>query len=327
MKSLDFGRYVLSISATALLLAACGGAQPPVGASDATPQSSAIATQPARGGSWMLPGAKGRDLLYITKPFYPGTRGVYVYTYPHARLIGIIVGLGFSEGECVDKDRNVFVVDDVASNSVVYEYPHGDTSPIATVDVPFEGATGCSIDLSSETLAVSGGGSNDAVSTFAHNPKRGWRFPKTFSVPGMSHSFSCGYDSNGNLYVDGVNQSRAFELAELPHGGNKLKQITLNQSISAPGQVQWDGQHVAVGDPGVSIIYEFSISGSSGSETGSTSLGGGDNVEQFWIQGNTVIGPSVDGGTVGLWAYPGGGNPQKTITLEEPFGAVVSLAR
>jgi len=47
------------------MLAACGGSQTPIGAPGAMPQSRAIATHAQHGGSWMLPEAKGRDLLYV----------------------------------------------------------------------------------------------------------------------------------------------------------------------------------------------------------------------------------------------------------------------
>ena len=326
--------YTLGLSAAVAALFGCGGSQPPIGAPGVMPQSSAIVTHSERGGSWMLPEARGRDLLYISKPFYPGPRDVYVYTYPGAKQVGLLAGLGEPEGECVDKRGNVFITDAYvdAYDSAVYEYAHGDTSPIAILDVPHTGAMGCSIDPTSEKLAVSGGSSSDGVvSTFAYKPKRGWRFPKTYSVPGMTEGSFCGYDNKGDLYVDGVHQSSAFELAELPKSANRFIRITLNQSINSPGQVQWDGKHLAIGDTGVSpsIIYRFSLSGSGGTEVGSTTLNGSKMVEQFWIQGKTVVGPDYyySGAGVGFWPYPGGGNPDRTISLYDPFGAIVSLAR
>jgi hypothetical protein len=276
----------------------------------------------------MLPEARGRNLLYISKPFYPGARDVYVYTYPGAKLVGLLGGLGEPEGECVDKAGNVFIAD----VSSVYEYAHGDTSPIAIINSP-DGAGACSIDLTSEKLAAtSGTGSGAAVSIFGFKPQRGWRFPKILSVPGMAEASFCGYDNKGNLFVDGVSSSHAFVIAELPRGDDSFTKITLNQSITAPGQVQWDGKHLAVGDSGVSpsIIYRFSIEGSSGIEVGSATLGGSKAVEQFWIQGNTVIGPDYDFASttgVGFWPYPRGGNVKQTITLYNPWGATVSLAK
>jgi hypothetical protein len=277
----------------------------------------------------MLPEAVGRDLLYITKPFYPGPRDAYVYTYPQGKLVGRLAGLGAPEGECVDKEGNVFIVNSYVDtyDSAVYEYAHGGTSPIATLYIPYAGATGCSIDPTSEKLAVSGGSRAAVVSIFAYKPKRGWRFPKTYTVPNTSYGSFCGYDAKGNLYFDGTNQSQAFELAELPSGSDSFTTVTLNQSISAPGQVQWHDKYLAIGDAGVSpsVIYQFSISGSSATEVGSTTLSGSKRVEQFWIQGNAVIGPDYSGTDAGFWPYPSGGSATRTISLNSPFGATVSL--
>jgi hypothetical protein len=333
MRISDFSRWAFSICAGAAMLPGCGGSPPPIGAPGVMPQSRTIATHADRSGSWMLPEARGRDLLYISKPFYPGPRDVYVFTYPRAKLVGLLAGLGQPEGECADKSGNVFITSPSASyGSAVYEYAHGSTNPIATLDSPYLGATGCSVDPASERLAISGGGSGGRiVSIFAYEPKRGWRFPKTYSVSGMTEGSFCGYDNEGNLFVDGITEGGSFELAELPKGASAFTIITLNQNINAPGQVEWDGKHLAVGDAGVSpsIIYQFSISGSSGAEVGSTTLTGSKMVEQFWIQGKAVIGPdfSPSGTGVGFWPYPGGGNPDRTISLYDPFGATVSLAK
>lgn len=328
MSTFSQSGHAFTISAACALLAGCGASQPPIGTSGALPQTAVLATHADRGKSWMLPEAQGRNLLYISKPYYPGARDVYVYTYPGAKLVGMLGGLGEPEGECVDKAANVFVAD----VSSVYEYAHGGTSPIAIINSP-DGAGACSIDLTTEKLAAtSRTTSGAAISTFAYQPKRGWRFPKIISVPGMADASFCGYDNKGNLFVDGLSSARTFVMAELPKGSASFTTIALNQNITEPGQVQWDGKHLAVGDSGLSpsVIYRFSIEGSNGTEVGATTLGGSMEVKQFWIQGGTIIGPSYDFGStpgVGFWLYPGGGNVRQTITLENPFGATVSLAK
>jgi hypothetical protein len=50
MQDPAFTRYGLGMCAMAALLAGCGGSQPP----GAMPQTSAVATHPERGTSWML---------------------------------------------------------------------------------------------------------------------------------------------------------------------------------------------------------------------------------------------------------------------------------
>jgi hypothetical protein len=75
MKSLDFSRRALLCCAAIAMLASCGGSPPPIGASGAMTQTTAIATHADRGKSWMLPGAKSEDLLYVSDQLG------YVYVY------------------------------------------------------------------------------------------------------------------------------------------------------------------------------------------------------------------------------------------------------
>ena len=279
MKVLRLDRNALSVGAAAALLAACGS-QPPIGAT--SPMRQTVEK------SWMLPNAAGRDLLYITKKYLPNG-GIYVYTYPGLKLMGELdYGVG-AAGECVDTSGDVFIVEDPdGSSPAVYEYKHGGDSLFAQIDLP-TGGQGCSVDPTSERLAVTSG-SGSQLLTFNHTPKRGWLLPRRYSVPGMTSAAYCAFDSNGDLFVDGAGNTESFELAELPKGSHQFTTITLNQAIGAPGQVQWHEGYLSIGDTG-SHVYEFTISGSSATEVASTTLHGTDNIQQFWIQDQTLIGP------------------------------------
>jgi hypothetical protein len=48
------------------MLAGCRGAQLPIGAPGAIPETSALATHAAHGRSWMLPEAKVMNSLYVS---------------------------------------------------------------------------------------------------------------------------------------------------------------------------------------------------------------------------------------------------------------------
>jgi hypothetical protein len=168
MKNLGLGRYALCSCVAAALLAGCGGSQPPIGASGAMPQTSAIATHTTHGKSWMLPEARGRNLLYVSSG-----SSVYVYTYPRAKMVGVLADFEATRGECVDKAGDVFIIDHYAG---VDEYAHGGTSPIAMLDPPWSFNLGCSVDPTTGNLAVTGGG--DAVTIFPYNRTRGWRYPR-----------------------------------------------------------------------------------------------------------------------------------------------------
>jgi len=81
------------------------------------------------------------------------------------------------------------------------------------------------------------------------------------------------------------------------------------------------------------VIYQFDVSGSIATESGSTKLGGSTMVEQFWIQRGSVIAPDPkrscggsQAGCIAIYRYPAGGSAVKTIELPAAFGATVSLA-
>ena len=61
------------------------------------------------------------------------------------------------------------------------------------------------------------------------------------------------------------------------------------------------------------MIYRLAISGSSGTKVGPTPLTGSKDVVQFWVQGKRLIGPDAGLADVGLYNYPAGGSPTKTI--------------
>ncbi len=109
-------------------------------------------------------------------------------------------------------------------------------------------------------------------------------------------------------------------------------------TIHFPGDVQWDGKYVAVADQECSgFISSYSTciyqtTGAGGKIVGKTPLTGSGDILNFWIDGNTVIGPIWDDegyNTVPFWKYPAGGKPTKTLKkgFGDPAGAAVSVAQ
>jgi hypothetical protein len=222
---------------------------------------------------------------------------------------------------------DVFIADMGASDIV--EYAHGGTSPIAVLSDPGYSPAACSVDPTSGTLAVtnvekqSGGHGNVVI--YKHAKGR----PKAYYTdPVMDNVGYCDYDNKGNLFVDGLGSGGVFTFAEIPAGSTSFTNITLSQPIGSPGGVQWDGTHIAVGDKVINVIYEFIIKGKKGTEVGTTPLVDAVEVDDFWIDRPNVIGPDFGAADVGIWAYPSGGSPKKTITgLSQPVGVVVSAAK
>jgi len=305
--------YGLSVMFAAAALAGCSGAAPS-GGPGLLPQSVAASAPAAGGGA----------LLYVTDTV---TSDVYVFSYPKGKLKQTLTGFTDPAGECADAQGNVFISNTGGSNIV--EYAHGGTTPIATLKDPGFFPIGCSINPLTGDLAVtnfsasSPGQGNVVIYRHAMGRPRG-----NYTDATMNQMLLCGYDAQGNLYISGQTAGSASAFAELPKGGSKLVDLTLDQPIQNAGAVQWDGKYVAIGDQSNNTIYQFSFNGTQGTKMGSTALGGATAVFQFWIDGKKVVGPDTYGSDVGVWHYPGGGSPVKKIGgLYVPLGTVVSRAK
>ena len=333
-----FSRFVavLCISAAALL-AACGGSQPPIGALGEMPQSRVIATQAKHAGSWTLP-AKGSNLLYVTD----GYENVYVYEYPQGKLVGMLTGFIAPLGECADSNGDVFIVAAASksySSSVIYEYAHGGSNPVKTLEDPvFSG--GCAVDPRSGDLAVAGVHGVAVYQSASGDPTMFYNNAFSF--------FNCGYDKDGNLYLSGSNgvYGNQSQLIRLANGSSTFEQINLDVTLytneSGPflPSVQWDGKHVTVSSttrdqepPGPASVYRLKISGSSASAIGTTTLQGEKDhfSGQLVIRGKTIIGGTYYKGHTffSRWSYPHGGQPRRdvrTISDAHLWGVAVSVA-
>ena len=166
--------------------------------------------------SRMNPDAKNElHLLYISDI---GTNDVYVYSYPRGKLMGALTGFESPEGECVNKAGDVWITNTSAAEIV--EYAHGGASPIATLSDAGQYPVGCSVNKSTGDLAVSNSQttSSGAGSVSVYPAASGT--PKTYSVPNTYYPYFLGYDSHGDLFVDGENSGfTAFEFARLSKGG------------------------------------------------------------------------------------------------------------
>ncbi len=276
-----------------------------------------------RGRSWMAPDVKRGNLLYVSDT---QTSDVYVFSYPNGTLKGTLTGFADPAGECVDKNGDVFITN--TANSNIIEYAHGGTSPIATLKDAGYFPVGCSVDPATGNLAVTNFSTTSSAQGNVVIYKGAKGSPRGHYVdPDINGMLLCGYDDAGNLFVDGLSAASASEVAELRSGGTSLQTLALNQSIGSAGGVAWDGKHVAIGDQATNVIYRFSIKGKKGTVVGSTPLNGATEVFQFWIAGSKVIGPDAGAADVGIWSYPAGGSPVKTIPgVYVPLGATVSKA-
>jgi hypothetical protein len=268
--------------------------------------------------SWMAPQAKRRTLLYGAAF---DSNGVYVYAYPKGTLVGTLTGFNGPQGECVDQSGNVFIANTGASQ--IIEYAHGAKNPTATLDDPNEYPVSCSVNPKNGDLAVtnilSGSGGPGSVSVF----KKASGAPKTLSDANIHRMDFLGYDDKGNLFVDGTDSSGGFRYAKLPSGRKKFVDITLDKAIQFPGDVQYDGKYIAIGDQGTANVYQTS----GGTVVGTTTLGGAQQVGTFFIFGTTILCPSSCAGDVSAYAYPGGGEPKKSFQLAGGAPGVVVISK
>jgi hypothetical protein len=145
----------------------------------------------------------------------------------------------------------------------------------------------------------------------------------------------CSYDDSGNLFVASMDGA-GFE--ELPANGSDLFWITVNGS-NPGGAIQWDGRYLALGSPsenksGPATVYRVKVSGSTGTIVNTIKLSTKSHrnarAVQFWLNGSRIITPegSRHGRVLGLWGYPAGGEPKKTIkgAPTSAFGVTVSVA-
>ena len=254
----------------------------------------------------MAPGLAKRDLLYLTDD---GNGNVYVYSFPGAKLQGTLTGLSFPSGECADNAGNVWIVEE-GPNDIV-EYAHGGTVPIATLTDPNNAPQGCAVDPTTGNLAVAnaqtltaGAGS---VGVYAHAQGT----PTLYTDSQMKFVMFVTYDDKGNLDAKRVLDHRLRtgwpNWPRMPVGSSP---IAFDQSITQSSNIQWAHNYLAVGDgggivgTGSPVIYHVKIAHSKGTVVGETPLSGTTASLQFFIQGDTFVGPNLGNEDVMLWKYP-----------------------
>jgi hypothetical protein len=300
-----------TLIASLAMLDGCGGTS-----SMPTTPAAVTAANPAVG--------SGKErLLYVSDTV---TGDVYVFAYPGAHRHRAQTLFGFTDpaGECVDKQGDVFITNTGASN--IIEYPYGGSKPIATLDDAGFFPIGCAVDPTTGNLAVSNFSTSGSAPGNIVIYKGAKGNPTgNYGSSQMTEMLLCSYDNAGNFFVDGLGAGSAFELAELPKGGKKLVNLTVNQTIDNAGGVQWDGKYLAIGDQTTNVIYRFAISGSTGKEVSATTLADASDVFQFLIVGNRLLGADAGSGDVGVWHLSSGAQARKPIgQLYAPLGVALS---
>jgi hypothetical protein len=239
MKISVFVRQALGIGGALALLSGCGGSQPPFTTSGALPQNHSLATRTDRG-SWMLPKARTKDLLYYSAGDY-SKLSTWVFSYPQGNLVGV---LDVGGSLCSDSTGNVWIAgSSKAYGNAVVEYAHGGDKPIKVLKVPNYSPYGCSVDPATGNLAVVVGSNSVGVYKAASGS------PQIYAV--NLYPTSSTYDSNGNLFVlgDGYPSQKNMnvEVAGLLKGETRFHRIWgYYNHTGYAGEIRWDGTHLAI---------------------------------------------------------------------------------
>jgi hypothetical protein len=309
MKTLRFGRSVPVLCMLALL-AGCAGPATSTGGLSTSPLGSGLRSSPAAQGGDLQRSLRarknvgeGQQLLYVG-----GDTESWVFSYPDGQFVQGLANGSF--GMCSDSNGNVYLT----RPQQILEYAHGSRDPIATI--PVSGTPlSCAIDPTTGDLAA-------VVSCFATCTTEVVVFqdisqpPVTYQAPGFNMLY-CGYDNAGNLYVDGTGGSQ-LGFAELPLGGSAFQNISVPISVTAPGQVQWDGKYITVEGRLHPVIYRIAVTGSSGVVVGTVKFKTiGLKAGQSWIAGKSIAIPVAPARKrpidVRLWNYPQGGTAKLSI--------------
>ena len=331
MKPLKLTRAFCGV-AVAGILAGCGGAQSSV------PTAVLKAPQEA---SWMLPAAKKQSLLYVSND---GNSSVTVYTYADGGgliLVGTLTGFSIPAGMCTDNAGDIWIAD--LNTRRIYEYAHGGTRPIETIQQHSGFPYSCAVDPKSGSLAVTSqhpNGKYQAYSVVDVYPK-GSKEGRPYSAPhGFKELYFAAYDDAGNLFADGTpcyadncyyDRSGPPGLYELASGASEFKRLNLlGATLSEPAAINWVKPTLLLGDrnfknQGTSGAYKVFVSGSKATVVATLPFAGTQKTYGFWRRADRVVVPDTIGDIVRIYNLSDGTLYNTLSTkISSPFAVVVS---
>ncbi len=193
---------------------------------------------PDRNKSWVSPDApRAARLLFVSDV---GTNDVYIFTMPDMNLKGTLTGFNQPQGECSDTHGNIYIANTRASQ--VLEYSRAGTL-LNTYADKYGYPVGCAVNPLNGNLAVTnivGFRGHGQVLIYASPSSK----PMVLTNRKQYSYYFAGYDSRGDLWVDGRTVLKRFILSSC--GASSCKTIRLHGgTIHFPGAVQWDQQEYA----------------------------------------------------------------------------------
>lgn len=296
----------LSFCVAGVILAACGGSQPPISAPGAMPQSRLYVAA-----GRVLPATSSSDSLLYASGY---STGIYMLSYPSGQFVGEFgPGVEKIAGMCPDAAGDVYVVGFDPGDSTILEFAHGGTKSIWSTQLYSYMASSCAVDPTTGNLAVDVQYNlyEDEIAIYPNDSGS----PTLYSIPNdTAPPLYCAYDDAGDLFAEAYeNKDNRWSIAELPAGGSAFTSLPLSKPhLHALGPMQWASPYLAVAAPG-GVVYHFSVSTSGVKDAGRTIAAG--KGEPTWIEGSDVlIGPyGRKSKELAFWNYPQGGKPVTII--------------
>ena len=331
----------LGVLALVFAVAGCAGVQSPI-ATPGTPANPATVSAPKRGASWMAPQAqKTASLLYVSNW---GTSDVTVYTYANGGglvLVGTLTGFSLPGGLCTDSAGNVWIPD--TGGRRVFEYAHGGTKPIQTIQLSTGYPYACAVDSATGNVAVSSAHPNGKYQAYSIVDvfSKGSRRPARYStLHGFKNVYFVAYDDKSNLYADATpcefrgcyyRQEGPPGFYKLSSGGSDFKRLTLvGAKLHEPAAIDWVKPALLLGDrdfedQGTSGAYKVFVSGSKATVVATLPFGGTQQAYGFSRRATRVIVPDFTGNAVRVYDLSNGLLISTLTTkISEPFSTVVS---
>ena len=200
----------------------------------------------------------------------------------------------------------------------------------------------CAWDATTGDLAVmslfNGSGTSGDVLVYASGSA-----PVPYTNPNQYYYDFGGYDSEGNLFFDGLDTNGNFILSELPRNASSAQTIKVSGgTIYYPGMVAWNTANASSSSATSraelvrKLFYTLGISGKAGTISREIALknsSGGQicDLVQGALLNDEVAGSDFDfcgssPSATYVWAFPGGGNPTNSNAKSDsvPVGAAVS---
>jgi hypothetical protein len=236
MKRLVFGRYALSSSMAAAMLAGCGGSQPPIGAPGAmTFQASELGRARESSGYKVT-----APLLYVTN-YSAAYNNVTVYSAnakDPAPLATISDSVDTPSGDCIDGQGTLYVTNQPpSSGGWISEYPLGKTAPSKVIKSGVNTPAFCAIDAKGNLWVTNLG--LDDVAEYA----KGATKPRTLITNGLTFPVGIAIDQSDNLYVaNGWDASQQNVQVYAP--GSKSPSRTITDGVTWPVGISVDSKGI-----------------------------------------------------------------------------------